>query len=86
MGEVALGWAKYRVCSKPAENRCPWAALIPGLDVKVEGRYNDKSQVVADSVSFKENDLKQAESIQAGLHENRAQAQQNKAEIGEAEC
>jgi hypothetical protein len=57
------------------------AALIPGLAVKVEGRYNDESQVVADLVSFKGNDLKQAESIQAGLHETRVQAQQNKAEL-----
>ena len=43
------------------------AALIPGLAVKVEGTLNEENQIVATSVSFKGNDLKQAESIQAGL-------------------
>jgi OmpA-OmpF porin, OOP family len=57
------------------------AALIPGLAVKVEGIYNNQNQLVATSVSFKGNDLKQAESIQAGLHETQVQAQQNKAEL-----
>jgi outer membrane protein OmpA-like peptidoglycan-associated protein len=57
------------------------AALIPGLAVKVEGAYNDQQQLVASAVSFKGNDLEQAESIQAGLHETQAQAQQNKAEL-----
>jgi len=57
------------------------AALIPGLAVKVEGTYNDQSQLVAKAVSFKGNDLEQAQKIDAGLHETRAQAQQNKAEL-----
>ena len=57
------------------------AALIPGLAVKVEGTYNDQSQLVAKSVSFKGNDLEQAEKIEAGMHETRMQAEQNKAEL-----
>lgn len=57
------------------------AALIPGLAVKVEGTYNDQKQLVAKSVSFKGNDLEQAQKIDAGLHETRAQAQQNKEEL-----
>jgi OmpA-OmpF porin, OOP family len=57
------------------------AALIPGLAVKVEGTYNDQNQLVAKSVSFKGNDLEQAQKIAAGLHETRAQAEQNKAEL-----
>ena len=57
------------------------AALIPGLAVKVEGTYNDQNQLVAKSVSFKGNDLEQARKIDAGLHETRAQAEQNKAEL-----
>jgi OOP family OmpA-OmpF porin len=57
------------------------AALIPGLAVKVEGTYNSENQLVAKSVSFKGNDLERAKSIQAGLHETREQAQQNKAEL-----
>src|SRR5437868_3454527 len=57
------------------------AALIPGLEVKIEGTYNDQSQLVAKSVSFKGNDLEQAQKIEAGMHETRVQAQQNKAEL-----
>lgn len=57
------------------------AALIPGLEVKVEGTYNDQSQLVAKSVSFKGNDLEQAQKIDAGMHEVRAQAQQNQMEL-----
>lgn len=57
------------------------AALIPGLAVKVEGTYNDQNQLVAASVSFKGNDLEQAQKIEAGMHETRVQAQQNKAEL-----
>ena len=57
------------------------AALIPGLAVKVEGTYNDQNQLVAKSVSFKGNDLEQAQKIDAGLHETRAQARQNKEEL-----
>ena len=57
------------------------AALIPGLEVKVEGTYNDQNQLVAKSVSFKGNDLEQAEKIEAGMHEVRVQAQQNQVEL-----
>jgi outer membrane protein OmpA-like peptidoglycan-associated protein len=57
------------------------AALIPGLAVKVEGTYNDKHQLVAKSVSFKGNDLERAQSIEAGLHETKTQAEQNKQEL-----
>jgi outer membrane protein OmpA-like peptidoglycan-associated protein len=57
------------------------AALIPGLSVKVEGTYNGQNQLVAKSVSFKGNDLEDAEKIEAGMHETKAQAQQNKEEL-----
>jgi OmpA-OmpF porin, OOP family len=57
------------------------AALIPGLAVKVEGTYNDRSELVAKSVSFKGNDLQRAESIQAGLHETKMETQKNKEEL-----
>jgi len=53
------------------------AALIPGLAVKVEGAYNEQSQLVAKSVSFKGNDLERAESIEAGMHEVTVRTQQN---------
>jgi outer membrane protein OmpA-like peptidoglycan-associated protein len=57
------------------------AALIPGLAVKVEGTYNNQNELVAASVSFKGNDLEQAQSIQAGLHETQVKAQENKEQI-----
>jgi len=57
------------------------AALIPGLAIKVEGTYNEQSQLVATKVSFKGNDLEQAQKIEAGMHETQVQAEQNKAEL-----
>src|ERR1700739_1648347 len=40
------------------------AALIPGLQVKVEGTYNEQNQLVATSVAFKGNDLEDAQKIE----------------------
>src|SRR6266513_325576 len=57
------------------------AALIPGLKVKAEGTFNDQKQLVATSVSFKGNDLQDAEKIEAGLHETKVQVQQNEEEL-----
>jgi OmpA-OmpF porin, OOP family len=57
------------------------AALIPGLAVKVEGTYNEKNELVAKSVRFKGNDLKEAQAIQAGMHETKAEVQQSKEEL-----
>ena len=57
------------------------AALIPGLPVKVEGAYNNQNQLVTSSVSFKGNDLEQAQAIEAGMHETKEQAQKNKEEL-----
>ena len=57
------------------------AALVPGLQVKVEGTYDSQNQLVAKSVSFKGNDLEDAEKIQAGMHETKVQAQQNQEEL-----
>ena len=56
-------------------------ALIPGLAVKVRGTNNDQHELVAESVSFKGNDLEKAEAIQAGLHETQVQAEQNRQTI-----
>src|SRR6201993_2755537 len=57
------------------------AALIPGLTVKVEGTYNDQNQLVAKSVSFKGNDLEDAEKIEAGMHETKVEVEKNQAEL-----
>ena len=57
------------------------AALIPGLKVKVEGTYNTQNQLEAKSVSFKGNDLERAQSIQAGMHETKVQAQESQEQL-----
>ena len=57
------------------------AALIPGLTVKVEGTYNDQNQLVAKSVSFKGNDLEDAEKIEAGMHETKVEAERQNAAL-----
>jgi len=55
------------------------AALVPGLAVQVEGTFNSDNQLVASSVKFKGDDLKQAQAIQAGLHETQAGLRENQA-------
>jgi OmpA-OmpF porin, OOP family len=57
------------------------AALIPGLKVKVEGTYNSQNQLVAKLVKFKGNDLEEAQTIQAGMHESQEKLKQQQAEL-----
>ncbi len=66
---------------KARKKEMSMAALIPGLAVKVEGAYNDKNELVAQSVRFKGNDLERAQAIDAGMHETKAQVQQSKEEL-----
>src|SRR5690349_11636567 len=56
------------------------AALIPGLEVQVEGGYNEERQLVAKLVKFDGGDLERAQSIQAGVYQTEVQAQKNKQE------
>ncbi|MGB7437062.1 MAG: OmpA family protein [Candidatus Acidiferrum sp.] len=56
-------------------------ALIPGLPVEVKGTMNDKHQLVADTVKFKNSDLKAAQDIQAGLTPTQQQVDANQAQI-----
>jgi OOP family OmpA-OmpF porin len=65
---------------KARNKKMSMAALIPGLAIKVEGYYHD-SRLVAQTVRFKGNNLKQAEAIQAGMHETKVQAEQNQEEL-----
>ena len=65
---------------KARNKKMSMAALIPGLAIKVEGNYQD-GQLIAQKVRFKGNDLKQAEAIEAGMHETKLQAQQNQEEL-----
>jgi OmpA-OmpF porin, OOP family len=62
------------------------AALIPGLEVQVEGMYDANKNLVASLVKFQGNDLERAQSIQAGLHQTQAQAQRNREEIEKHEA
>lgn len=57
------------------------AALIPGLACEVQGSYNAQNQLVADWVRFTGDDLEQAQSIQAGVHQTQVQAAKNQAEL-----
>jgi outer membrane protein OmpA-like peptidoglycan-associated protein len=56
-------------------------ALVPGLVIDVEGTSNSDNQVVATSVRFKGDDLRRAQSIQAGLYETQLQTKQHQAEL-----
>jgi outer membrane protein OmpA-like peptidoglycan-associated protein len=69
---------------KARRKQMSMAALVPGLPVKVEGVYNSDRQLVAKSVSFKGNDLAQAQAIQAGMHESKKEIQQTQEELAKA--
>ncbi len=60
-------------------------ALIPGLPVQVQGSYNAQNQLVADTVKFKGDDLRNAEDIQAGVDPTAQQAQANQQQIQQSE-
>jgi OmpA-OmpF porin, OOP family len=73
--------AQVQGALKVRKKQMSMAALVPGLPIKVEGTYDAQDQLVAKTVRFKGNDLEQAQAIQAGLHETKAQGQQNKEEL-----
>jgi outer membrane protein OmpA-like peptidoglycan-associated protein len=68
---------------KARRKQMSMAALIPGLQVQVEGSYNAKNELVASSIKFKGNDLEDAQTIQAGLQPTKEQAEQNQQQIAE---
>jgi OmpA-OmpF porin, OOP family len=57
------------------------AALIPGLMCQVQGTYNVQNQLVAQWVRFTGQDLEQAQSAQAAVHETKVAAAKNQAEL-----
>ena len=59
------------------------AALIPGLACEVQGTSNAQNQLVATSVRFTGEDLEQAQSAQAAVHETKVQAAANQAALEE---
>jgi OOP family OmpA-OmpF porin len=66
---------------KARRKQMSMTALIPGLQVQVEGSYNTQNQLVASSVKFKGNDLEDAQTIQAGMQPVNEQVQQSQQEL-----
>lgn len=66
---------------KASRTKMSMAALIPGLKVKAEGRYTPERLLIATKVTFSGGDLEHAQVVQAGMHETKVQAQQNKEEL-----
>ena len=69
---------------KARSKQMSMAALIPGLAVSVEGEYNSNNVLVATKVRFKGNDFKQAQAIDAGMHDTKMQAQKNAEDLEKA--
>jgi outer membrane protein OmpA-like peptidoglycan-associated protein len=69
---------------KARSKQMSMAALIPGLAVSVEGTYNSQNVLVATKVRFKGNDFKQAQAIDAGMHDTKMQAQKNAEDLEKA--
>lgn len=66
---------------KARKKEMSMAALIPGLACEVQGSYNAQNQLVAQWVRFTGDDLEQAQSAQAAVHETAAKAAANQAEL-----
>jgi|SRR5271169_2569230 len=60
-------------------------ALVPGLPVQVQGTYNAQNQLVANTIKFKGDDLRNAEDIQAGVAPTAQLAQANQQQIQQSE-
>src|SRR5215469_10511117 len=57
------------------------AALMPGLKVKVEGKYHQDRKLVATSVKFSGGDLEKAQLAEAANRQHRKETEQHKAEL-----
>ncbi len=71
---------------KARRKQMSMAALIPGLQVQVEGAYNAQNQLVASSIKFKGNDLEDAQTIQAGLQPTKEQIEQTQQQLAEQQA
>lgn len=58
-------------------------ALVPGLQVQVQGSYNAQNQIVADKVTFSGKALQTATDIQAGVAPVQQQAAQQQQELAQ---
>src|SRR5271169_5427489 len=66
---------------KARKKEMSMAALIPGLACQVQGTYNAQNQLVAEWVRFTGEDLQEAQSAQAAVHETKVAAAANQAEL-----
>jgi OmpA-OmpF porin, OOP family len=66
---------------KARKKEMSMAALIPGLACEVQGTYNAQNQLSATWVRFTGDDLEQAQSAQAAVHETAVKAAANQAEL-----
>jgi outer membrane protein OmpA-like peptidoglycan-associated protein len=66
---------------KARNKKMSMAALIPGLPIRVQGRYDAENRLVANTIRFKGNDFEQAQAIEAGVHETAKQSAANQAEL-----
>lgn len=57
------------------------AVLISGLQITVEGTYDEQRQLVAKSIFFNKDDMEKANAIQAGVNVTEARSKQNQAEL-----
>jgi outer membrane protein OmpA-like peptidoglycan-associated protein len=71
---------------KARRKQMSMAALIPGLQVQVEGSYNAQNQLVASSIKFKGNDLEDAQTIQAGLQPTKEQVEQTQQQLAQQQA
>lgn len=58
-----------------------FTALIPGLKISVDGIRDEQGRVVANTITFSDDDLKTAETIQAGLAPTRQAVEVNQQNI-----
>ena len=61
-------------------------ALVPGLQVQVQGTYNAQNQLVADTVKFNSKSLQTASDIQAGVAPVEQQTQQQQQELAQQQA
>lgn len=66
---------------KARRKQMSMAALVPGLLVKAQGTNDAENQLVATSVTFKGNDLENAQAIQAGMQPAKEQIEQTQQEL-----
>jgi len=69
--------AQNQGLTKVRKKEMTMAALIPGLQISVSGRYDADKMFVAESITFNGDDLERAFAIQAGLSETDARSKQN---------